>query len=100
MNTIDLTPVFQAVIALIAALITTKLIPWIRQKTTKQQLENLRAAAKIAVYAAEQLYGAGNGEEKLSYALARLEDMGFHADYTVLREAVEEAVYGVGKSHR
>ena len=100
MNTIDLTPVFQAVIALIAALITTKLIPWIRQKTTQQQLENLRAAARIAVYAAEQLYGAGHGDEKLNYALEKLDAMGFHADGALLREAVEEAVYRVSDGRR
>ena len=53
---IDLTPIFQAVIALLAALITYKLIPWIKSRTTKQQQENLYAAARIAVYAAEQLF--------------------------------------------
>lgn len=95
MTTIDLTPVFQAVIALLAALITTKLIPWIKKKTTEQQLNNLKAAAMIAVYAAEQIYGAGQGEEKLRYAMERLEDMGFHMDVDLLREAIEEQVYNL-----
>lgn len=93
--TIDLTPVFQAVIALLAALITTRLIPWIKKRTTEQQLTNIKAAARIAVYAAEQLYGAGQGDEKLRYALERLEAMGFHADEDLLRAAVEDAVYNL-----
>ena len=65
---IDLTPVFQALIALIAALITCWLIPWIKAKTTKQQQENLYAAAKIAVYAAEQIFGPKSGQDKFKYA--------------------------------
>lgn len=90
--TIDLTPIFQAVIALLAALITYKLIPWIRSKTTKQQQENLYAAARIAVYAAEQLFGAGQGEEKLDYALAALKRAGYDVDKQLVRETIEEIV--------
>ena len=93
--TIDLTPVFQAIIALLAALITTRLIPWIKKRTTEQQLMNLQAAARIAVYAAEQLYGAGQGEEKLQWALERVESMGFHLDKDLIREAIEYAVYNM-----
>ena len=53
---IDLTPIFQAIIALLAALVTYKLIPWIKSRTTERQQQNLFVAAKIAVMAAEQLY--------------------------------------------
>lgn len=89
---IDLTPFFQAIIALLAALVTYKLIPWIRSKTTKQQQDNLLAAAKIAVFAAEQIYGAAKGDEKLDYALQAMEKAGFHLDKTLAREAIEKAV--------
>ena len=41
---IDLTPIFQAVLGILAALITHKLIPWIQARTTAQQQEMLRAA--------------------------------------------------------
>ena len=61
---IDLTAIIQAIIALCAALITYKLIPWIKSKTTEQQQANLAAAAKIAVYAAEQIFGGNKGQEK------------------------------------
>ena len=92
---IDLTPIFQAIIALLAALVTYKLIPWIRSKTTEQQQNNLEAAARIAVYAAQQLWGAARSTntEKLDYAVSWLENAGFHVDYDVLRAAVEKAVY-------
>ena len=92
---IDLTPIFQAVIALLAALVTYKLIPWIRSKTTEQQRANLEAAAKVAVYAAQQIYGVGEAanSEKLNYALNRLKEAGFDLDTHALREAIENAVY-------
>ena len=90
---IDLTPIFQAVIALLAALVTYKLIPWIKAKTTKGQQDNLAAAAKIAVYAAEQIYGANNGNEKLEYARKTLLAAGYDVNTETLRAAIESAVY-------
>ena len=64
---IDLTPIFQAIIALLAALVTYKLIPWIKSKTTESQQKNMRALVKVLVYAAEQLYGG----ERLGEAAIR-----------------------------
>lgn len=85
---IDLTDIIQAVIALLAALVTYKLIPWIRNRTTAEQQALLSATTKTLVYAAEQLYGAGKGAEKLDYVIAGLEKRGFTAD----RDAIEAAV--------
>lgn len=92
---IDLTPIFQAVIALLAAIITRKLIPWIKSKTTEKDQANLSAVARIAVYAAEQIYGAGHGDEKLDYAVEKLREWGFDLDAGLLKAAVESAVYGM-----
>lgn len=89
---IDLTPVFQALIALIAALITCWLIPWIKAKTTKQQQENLYAAAKIAVYAAEQIFGPKSGKDKFKYARDFLISIGYNVNTDVLEAAIESAV--------
>lgn len=89
---IDLTPVFQAIIALVAALITYKLIPWIKAKTTAQQQDNLYVAAKMAVYAAEQIFGSKSGQQKLDYARNALIAAGYNLDTSVLRAAIEEAV--------
>lgn len=73
-NTIDLTPICEAIIALLAAIVTAYLIPWIKSKTNEQQQAYIHAAVKVAVYAAEKLYGAGNGDAKLAYAERVLED--------------------------
>lgn len=87
---IDLTPIIQAIIALLAAIITYKLVPWIKAKTTNEQQVLLSATVKTLVFAAEQLYGAGNGDEKLDYVVKQLEAKGFTADRAVIEAAVKE----------
>ena len=87
---IDLTPIFQAVLSILAALITHKLIPWIQARTTAQQQEMLRAAVSVAVYAAEQLYGAGAGKEKLMYVKGQLAKKGYRIDIDEIEAAVRE----------
>ena len=87
---IDLTPIFQAVLGILAALITHKLIPWIQARTTAQQQEMLRAAVSVAVYAAEQLYGAGAGKEKLMYVKGQLAKKGYRIDIDEIEAAVRE----------
>lgn len=87
---IDLTPIIQAIIALLAAVVTYKLIPWIKAKTTNEQQALLSATVKTLVFAAEQLYGAGNGDEKLDYVVKQLETKGFTADRAVIEAAVKE----------
>lgn len=87
---IDLTPILQAIIALIAAIITAKVIPWIKAKTTNEQQMMLFAAVKTLVFAAEQIYGAGKGEEKLEYVIHELEKQGYTADRNLVEAAVRE----------
>ena len=87
---VDLTPLFQAVLGILAALITHKLIPWIQARTTAQQQEMLRAAVSVAVYAAEQLYGAGAGKEKLMYVKTQLAKKGYKIDVDEIEAAVRE----------
>lgn len=87
---IDLTPIFEAILALLAALVTYKLIPWIKARTTAEQQALLSATVKTLVYAAEQLYGAGKGAEKLDYVIKELEARGFTADRAAIEAAVAE----------
>lgn len=85
---IDLTPIFQALIALLASIITIKVIPWIQARTTAQQQEMLRAAVSVAVCAAEQLYGSGAGKEKLMYVKGQLAKKGYRVDIDEIEAAV------------
>ena len=64
------TSIANAVIALIAAIITAFVIPWIRSKTTAAQFEKIKMWVTVAVEAAEQLYtGSGRGAEKKAYVV-------------------------------
>ena len=87
---IDLTPIIQAVIALIAAIVTAKVIPWIKAKTTNEQQAIIRAAVVTLVFAAEQIYGAGNGEEKLDFVIQQLNAKGFTADRMEIEAVIKE----------
>jgi type II secretory pathway pseudopilin PulG len=87
---IDLTPIFQAIIALLAALVTYKLIPWIKSKTTQEQQKSLLATVNILVFAAEQLYGAGKGPEKLQYVKDKLGERGYDIDIEAIEAAVKD----------
>ena len=91
MNNIDLTPIFKALVLLIAAIITYRVIPWIKAKTTNEQQAGMRALVKTLVFAAEQLYGAGNGPQKLEYVKQKLADAGFNVDVSEIEAAVKEA---------
>lgn len=90
MSNIDLTPVIQAIIALLAALVTYKLIPWIKSRTTVEQQTALNIAARTLVFAAEQIYGDGKGADKFDYVVMKLQEQGFTADPAVIEAAVRE----------
>lgn len=87
---IDLTPIIQALIGLLATIITVKVIPWIKAKTTNEQQAGIRALVKTLVFAAEQLYGAGNGEEKLKYVIDYLYARDIHVDRYEIEAVVKE----------
>lgn len=87
---IDLTPIFQAVIALLAAIVTYKLIPWIKSKTSEQQQLLLKSVVSTLVFAAEQMYGAGKGAEKLDYVVGELNKRGYTADRAQIEATIRE----------
>ena len=89
---IDFTPLIEAIIAVIAAIITMWVIPWIKAKTTNEQQAGIRATVRTLVFAAEQLYGAGNGEEKLKYVVEELSRKGIYIDRFEIEAAVKEAL--------
>lgn len=78
--TIDLTPIILAVITLIFGLLMRYVIPSIKQKTTADQLELIRAAVKTAVYAVEQLYKSKPGQEKKQLVIQFLKENGYLID--------------------
>lgn len=71
---IDMTQVFLGVISLITIIITSIVVPWIKSKTTAAQQDTIRTLATVAVYAAQQLFGNGNNDEKKEYALQQVSE--------------------------
>ena len=89
----DLTPIVNAVITLIAAIVTTFLIPWIKSKIDAAKLAQIVEWVGIAVRAAEQIYNeSGMGEKKKQYVLDFLADKGFTRDPNSINAMIEAAV--------
>lgn len=91
-NMINLTPLIEAVIALLAALITMYLLPWIKEKFSAEQLQKARVWIEIGVYAAEKAYGAGNGDSKLRYVEDLLKQKGIALDTMALKAMVDAEI--------
>lgn len=93
----DLTPIFNAFIALVATLITAFVVPWIRRNTTAKDREEFFKWVEIAVAAAEQLFHVTQGKEKKKAVIEFLEAQGFTFTESEVDAAIEAAVL---KLHR
>ena len=95
METIDLTPILQIAIVLIATVITSFVIPLIKSKTTQEQWQTIQNIAKVGVYAAEVIFGAGTGEQKFEYVSTYIKEFclknGYYYDTKTIKQAIENA---------
>lgn len=97
---VDITPIMQAVIALVSAVITVFLIPYIKTKLNEAQRKRIKEYIDTAVMAAEKLFPSVNGEklgeEKLQYVADYLKSKGIEFDvgdvYDDIRIMIESAV--------
>lgn len=89
---LDFTPLAEALISLAVAAITVFLIPWLRERYGNETLEKARGWVQIAVYAAEKLYGAGNGDKKLAYAEQVLAQHNIKLDTATLLAMVDAEI--------
>lgn len=98
---IDITPLVNAVLGILATLITAYLIPWLKAKAaesksnmTENQLYFYKLLAGIAVDAAQQIYC--DNKQKLEYALKTFEKLceqhSLHYDSAMSRAYIEDAV--------
>ena len=89
----DITPIVAIIIALIFAVITIIIAPWIKSRTTSEQLKQIMSWVNIAVLAAEQLFeGVGRGEEKKQYVLDFLKSKGYYIDAEKIEAMIEAEV--------
>ena len=89
----DITQILLAVLTLLGAVVTGVVVPWIKGKTTAAQQESIRFWTRMAVTAAEQIFGSGKGLEKKQYVVAWLGERGIYFDGDALDAAIEAAVY-------
>ena len=58
----NITPIIEAIFALVAAIVTAVVVPYIKSRTTATQQQEINAWVRIAVTAAEQIFtGTGQG---------------------------------------
>ena len=93
---IDLTPIMEAIIALVVAVITAFVIPWLKGKIDADKLEQIKLWVTVAVEDAEQLHnGNGRGEEEKAYVVKFLQEKGFTLDPDSLDKLIEAAVFNL-----
>ena len=90
----DITPIINAVVMLIAAVITAVIIPHIKSRTNVDQQKHIMEWASIAAQAAEQLFfGTGQGAAKRDYVQDFLSKHGVTLDEAHVEALIESAVY-------
>ena len=97
MKNIDFTPIIEALIALISAIITIFILPkvttYLKEKLSAEQREKLKQWVQIAVVAAEQIYGSKTGKQKKEYVLSFLLSKGITFDVDEVTALIESEVY-------
>lgn len=88
----DYTQIISAVIALISALVSAFLIPWLKTKIDANKLQTIKTYVEIGVKAAEQLYAATDGKEKKAYVINFLAEHGIRFDVSTIDQLIEAAV--------
>lgn len=96
---IDMTQVIVALIGLIGVVLSSVLIPLIRQKTTKEKWDNAMFWVRLAVQSAEQIYvGTGMGEAKKAYVEKFLAEHNIKLDPEQVDVAIEAAVREINEA--
>lgn len=106
-NTVDLTPVLEAVISLVVAIFSIIVIPkfkaWLNTKLTASQIEVVKTIIKALVDAAEQIYTNTNksGTSKKKYVMelakTKLAELGYSIDDKEIEAYLEQAVKDMNK---
>ena len=93
----DLTPIINAVVALLAAIITAFVVPWMKRNTSQKDREEMLEWVEIAVAAAQQLCHQLSGAARKEYVVEFLAAKGYDVKEQEVDAAIEAAVL---KLHR
>ena len=92
MESIDITTIAQAVVALLAALVSAFVIPWVKKKIGAENMTEFLKWVDIGVAAAEQLFESTDSVAKKQYVSVFLESKGFKINAAELDNAIEASV--------
>ena len=95
---LDITDIIEAAVVLISALLTTFLLPFLKQRLSDEKRQKLIFWVETAVKAAEQLYGSKTGQQKKDYVVAFLLSKGIVADVDEVTALIESEVYKLTKA--
>lgn len=93
MKEIDFTPIFEAIITIVSLIVTSFLIPYIKQKLSVEKYEDLKKWVNVGVKAAEQIYGSKTGQEKKEYVVSFLKSKGITFNIDEVSALIESEVY-------
>lgn len=89
----DLTPIIELVVTLLMAILTTIVVPFVKQRVSSAKFEKIRQWIKIAVQGAEMIFkGSGMGKEKKEYVIQFMKNKGYKIDPDSLDVLIESAV--------
>jgi len=92
----NITQILLGIIILIGGAVSLFVIPYLKTHLTGEQISILAGIAQTVVYAAEKIFGAKMGADKLAYAMnlakSLLEKKGLTFDEDVIRAAIEAQV--------
>ena len=92
----NITQILLGLILILGGVATLVVWPYIKAHVSSEQLSMLAGIAQTVVFAAEKIFGAKMGADKLAYALnlakKLLEKKGLTFDEDVIRAAIEAQV--------
>ena len=89
----DFTVIIEFIIALLSAVVTTFLIPYLKQRLSEEKQKKLLFWVQTAVKAAEQIYVSKTGQQKKEYVVAFLLSKGVVFDVDEVTALIESEVY-------
>lgn len=93
----DFTEMIEGLIGILSFIITVVVIPFIKSKINENKYEALKKWVKVAVMAAEQLFGSKTGQQKKDYVVAFLLSKGIVFDVDEVTALIESEVYKLKK---
>ena len=92
----NITQILLGIIIIISGVVSMFVIPYLQTHLTSEQITILTGIAQTVVYAAEKIFGAKMGKDKLEYAMnlakTLLGKKGLTFDDDVIRAAIEAQV--------